>query len=116
MSVIDDYLAGLTEPERAALERVRAIAMTEAPEATDTIGYGMPVLKHRGKYLLGFRAFRQHLSIFPGAGAIEAVKAELGDYVQSKGTIQFTLDKPLPEAIIRQVVAWRRDDIDKAEE
>lgn len=104
MSVIDDYLKTLEAPEREALERVRTIAKSIAPEAEDTIGYGMPVLKVHGKYLIGFSAFKDHLSIFPGSEPIEALQDKLKGYKQSKGTIQFTLDKQIPDPLLKEII------------
>ncbi len=113
MSVIDNYLAKIPADQRTELERVRTIIMKTAPEAEDTIGYGMPVLKYHGKYLIGFAPFKQHMSIFPGAGAVEALKDQLTTYTLSKGTVQFTLEKPLPEPLLRAIVQWRVHDIDQ---
>lgn len=107
MSVIDDYFAKLTTPEREALERVRRIVLATAPTATEVITYGMPGFKYQGKYLIAFCQFRDHLSVFPGSGAIAELAEQLKDYKQSKGTIQFTLDHPLPDSIIQQMVQSR---------
>lgn len=107
MSVMDDYLNKLGEPERAALERVRRIVKTVVPGAEEVITYAMPGFKYKGKYLIAFAPFKDHLSVFPGSSAPEALKDKLGGFKQSKGTIQFTLDNPLPEEIIKELVAIR---------
>src|SRR5215831_1299714 len=98
MSLIDEYLMQLGVPERAALERIRRIVHETVPEAEEVIGYGMPGFKYRGKYLVGFSAFKNHLSLFPASGPVEAFKEQLRDFNLSKGTVQFTLEKPLPES------------------
>lgn len=113
MTVIDDYLQKVEPAQREALERVRRICMEVVPDAEDTIGYGMPVLKYKGKYLIGFCQFKNHMSVFPGAGALETMHAKLDGYITSKGTIQFTLEKPLSEAIITEMIKLRYDDIVK---
>lgn len=104
MSVIDDYLQTFGAPQREALERVRQIAKTVVPGAEDTIGYGMPVLKVHGKYLIGFCAFKDHLSVFPGSEPIAALQSELKDFKQSKGTIQFTLEHQIPEPLLKEII------------
>jgi uncharacterized protein YdhG (YjbR/CyaY superfamily) len=39
---MDEYLDGLPAPQRAALERVRAVVTKLAPEAEEGVSYGMP--------------------------------------------------------------------------
>ncbi len=108
MSVIDSYLANVSEPQRAELERVRRIVAATVPDAEEVITYAMPGFKYRGKYLIAFAAFKDHLSVFPGAGAVAGLQDQLGDFRLSKGTVQFTLERPLPEAIIRDLTIARQ--------
>ena len=104
---IDERLAQLAPPERKALERVRKIIRQAHPDATEVISYGMPGFKLRGKYLVTFEAFRDHLSLFPGSEPVEALADKLTDYKTSKGTVQFTVEQPLPEAVIKELLAIR---------
>lgn len=111
MSAIDDYLKDVTPPQREALERVRKIATKLIPEVEEVISYGIPTLKYKGKYVIYFAAFKNHMSVFPGAALTSKYK-EMG-YKTGKGTIQFTEDKPLPEAIIKELVKTRLEMINK---
>ena len=111
MSVIDDYFENIPGPERAELERIRQIVHSGVPDAEEVISYGMPAFKYHGKYLVGFNVFKGHLSLFPTAGPIEKLKDELADYKLARGTIQFTLDKPLSEDLVRKIVMIRAGDI-----
>ena len=113
MSAVDDYLLGLEAPERAELERVRNIVKTTVPEAVESIGYGMPAFKYKGKPLFYYAAFTNHLSVFPTSGPTEELKDKLVGYKVSKGTVQFTLDKPLPESLIIDMLQSRLADINK---
>jgi uncharacterized protein YdhG (YjbR/CyaY superfamily) len=104
---VDAYLDQLPEPQRALLERIRDIAWTEAPDAQEVIAYGIPTFKLSGN-LVHYAAFRNHMSFFPGSTAHnEALKDELRGYKRAKGTIQFTLDKPLPDDLVRKIVRLR---------
>jgi uncharacterized protein YdhG (YjbR/CyaY superfamily) len=107
MSVIDEYLEQLSSAQKEELERVRVIVQQTVPEAEEVISYGMPGFKYNGKYLIGFAAFKNHLSIFPTAGPIEVIKDRLGAFKLSKGTIQFTTDTPIPESLIKELIASR---------
>ena len=104
---VDEYLAGVPEPARSTLNKMRAaIRSTVPPEATETISYGMPAFKHKG-VLVWFAAFSNHCSLFPTASVIEAYKNELKGFSTSKGTIHFPTDKPLPTALVKNLVKAR---------
>ncbi len=105
---IDEYLAGVPEPARGTLKKVRAVIRSAvSPETTETISYGIPTFKYKGS-LLGFGAFSNHCSLFPmSPPVIVALKNELKDYQTSKGTIRFPVDKPLPAALLKKLVKAR---------
>ena len=104
---IDEYLAGVDEPARGMLTRMRAaIRSVLPPESTETISYKLPAFKHK-KVLVWFAAFSSHCSLFPSAQVIEAFKDELKGFTLSKGTVQFPTDKPLPLALIKKLVRAR---------
>ena len=102
---VDAYLRAVPPGPRAALKKLRKTIKAAAPEATEGISYGIPSFKHHG-YLVGFAAFKNHCSFFPGT-ALTAFKRELTSYETSKGTIRFTPDKPLPAALVRKLVKAR---------
>ena len=106
-TTVDDYLAGVPEPARGTLKKVRAAIRSAAPaETTEGISWGMPMFKYKGM-LLGIAAFSKHCSIFPGPAVIAALKDELQGYQTSKGTIQFPVDKPLSAALVKKLVKAR---------
>jgi uncharacterized protein YdhG (YjbR/CyaY superfamily) len=104
---VDEYLAGVPEPARDTLNKMRAaIRSAVPPEATEVISYGMPAFKHHG-VLVWFAAFSNHCSLFPTASVIDAFKNELKGFSTSKGTIHFPTDKPLPTALVKKLVKAR---------
>jgi uncharacterized protein YdhG (YjbR/CyaY superfamily) len=105
---VDEYLAGVPEPARSTLIRVRAaIRSAVPPEATEGISWRMPMFKYKGM-LVGFAAFSNHCSFFPmSASVIEAFKNELKGFQTSKGTIRFPVDKPLAAALVKKLVKAR---------
>ena len=104
---IDEYLAGVLEPARSTLNKMRAAIRSALPsEATETISYRIPAFKHKG-IVVWFAAFSDHCSLFPTASVIEAFKNELKSFSTSKGTIHFPTDKPLPTALIKRLVKAR---------
>ena len=104
---IDEYLAGVPEPARSTLNKIRAAIRSAVPaEATETISYGIPAFKHK-RVLVWFGGFAKHCSLFPTASVIETFKKELNDFTTSKGTIQFPNDKPVPAGLIKKLVKAR---------
>jgi uncharacterized protein YdhG (YjbR/CyaY superfamily) len=112
MSAMDDYLNGLPPAQKAALARVRAVVSGVAPEAEEGVSYGTPAFLYAGRPLLGFRAAKKHLSVFPfSPAAIEAVKDRLVGFDLSKGTIRFSPDDPVPEDVLADLVRARMQEI-----
>ncbi len=105
---VDEYLAGVPEPARSTLNRVRAAIRSAVPlEATEAISYRIPTFKYKGP-LVAFAAFSDHCSLFlMGSSVIEAFKNELKGYQTSKGTIRFPVDKPPPAALVKKLVRAR---------
>src|SRR6266403_6010130 len=104
---VDEYLAGVPEPARSTLKKMRVAIRSALPSAaTETISYKIPAFK-RENILVWFAAFSYHCSLFPTASVIEEFKDELKAYEISKGTIQFPLNKPLPAGLVKKMVKAR---------
>ena len=103
---VDDYLARVPEEARATLEKLRKTIKAAAPMASEVISYQMPMYKHHGM-LVGFAAFKDHCSLYPGSAVMNAHKEELKRYGTSKGTIRFPANKPLPAALVKKLVKAR---------
>jgi uncharacterized protein YdhG (YjbR/CyaY superfamily) len=108
---VDNYFETLENGQRFELERIRTIVTQVVPEAKEVISYGMPGFKYKNKYLVSYGAFKNHLSLFPGPKPVAELKNKLKNYITSKGTIQFSVDKPLPESLIKEILAIRVLDI-----
>jgi uncharacterized protein YdhG (YjbR/CyaY superfamily) len=114
MSVIDDYLdAHASASQRPHLEHIREVVKTLVPDVDEVIGYGIPTLKYKGKNLIHFAAFKNHMSIFPTASPVAELKEQLADYTVAKGTIQFTEHKLVPDKLLREIIMLRKYQIDR---
>lgn len=106
-TTIDEYLAGVPEPGRSTLQKIRAAIRSAVPAgATEVISYGIPAYRHNG-VIIWFAAFAKHCSLFPTPGVIKLFEKELKSWTVSKGTIQFPLDKPLAAALVKKMVKAR---------
>ena len=105
-TTIDEYLATLPESIQKLVSTMRKTIHEVVPEAKEAIKYGMPTFTLDGN-LVHFAAFKNHIGFYPTPSGIIAFKDELAPYHTSKGAIQFPLDKPLPLALIKKIVAFR---------
>lgn len=104
---IDEYLAGVPEPARGTLKKIRAAIRSAAPpEAVETISYRIPAFRYKGT-LMWFAAFSDHCSLFPTASILRLFKKELKGFSTSKGTIHFPTGRPLPTGLVRKLVKAR---------
>ena len=99
------YLDRLPTDQRDLLEHVRGVIAREAPDAEEAISYGMPAFKRGGKFFLSFAGWKRHCSIYPLTDEfLAAHRAELEGYGRTKGSVHFTPERPLPDALIRDLV------------
>jgi uncharacterized protein YdhG (YjbR/CyaY superfamily) len=109
LQTIDEYIAGFPPEVQVVLEQIRATIRAAAPDATEAIKYGMPTFVQHGN-LVHFAAFKNHIGFYPVPSGIEAFKAELSVYDQSKGTIRFPFGTPVPLELIARIVKFRLEE------
>jgi uncharacterized protein YdhG (YjbR/CyaY superfamily) len=115
MTSFDDYLASVPEPQKSELERIRQLVRSAVPEAEEATSYGMPAFKYNQRPLLGFKASKNHLSVFPfSPEAVDAAREALAGFDLSKGTVRFTVEQPLPDAALEQLLRHRLREIERA--
>ncbi len=108
---VDERLAALPEPQRRTLQALRELIQAEVPEARDAITYGIPGFTLRGRSFLAYNAWKEHCALYPMRDEVAAEFAsELQEFSFDKGTIRFTPDRPLPEAVVRAIVRMRLGD------
>jgi uncharacterized protein YdhG (YjbR/CyaY superfamily) len=104
---VDAYLASVPEPQRRSLEDVRKLVLSVAPDARQTISYGLPAFVV-GKARVGFGAFKEHCTFFPFSGTfLDDYWDELEGFEGTKSGVHFTPERPLPRAVLRRMVKAR---------
>ena len=105
---VDEYVASAPSDRRAALTKLRKTIKAAAPKATESISYGIVGYKQNGERLVYFGYWKEHIALYGTSSSfIKTHAAELKPYVQSKGTIQFPSDKPLPVGLVTKIVKAR---------
>ncbi|WFR59262.1 DUF1801 domain-containing protein [Anaerocolumna sp. AGMB13025] len=103
---IDEYIMNFTPDIQEKLQQLRKVIQEAAPEAVEKISWGMPTFFLKGN-LIHFAAFKNHIGIYPGETGVETFKAELTEYKNSKGAIQFSNDRPIPFDLVTRIVTFR---------
>lgn len=111
---VDEYIEGFDGDTRARLQTMRNSVWEVAPEAEEMMAYGMPAYKLEGKPLVYYAAFPKHIGFYATPNGHAAFKDEFKSYKQGKGSVQFPHDKPLPEELIKRVIAFRKQSISGA--
>jgi uncharacterized protein YdhG (YjbR/CyaY superfamily) len=106
IKTIDEYIKAFEPKIQKTLNEIRSYIKTIAPEAIEKISYGIPTFYLNGN-LVHFAAFKGHYGIFPSPSGIDAFEKELAPYRTGKGTLRFSLDKPIPWNTIKKVVLFR---------
>ena len=105
---IDEYLAGVNQDQRAALEQLRRIIHATAPGAEEGISYGLAAFRWNGRPLVAFGASANHCAFYPmNSTLVEAHRSDLARFDTSKGTIRFQPSAPLPAALVRKLIKAR---------
>lgn len=104
---IDAYIRTCPKDVQGVLKKLRQVILSAAPGAQEAIKYQMPAFVLRGKNLVYFAAWKQHIGFYPTPSATVAFKKELAKYDGAKGSIKFPLDEPLPFTLIKKMVQFR---------
>jgi uncharacterized protein YdhG (YjbR/CyaY superfamily) len=106
MNSVDKYILAFPKNVQEILINIRKIIKKAAPDAEETIGYGMPAFKLNG-YLVFFAAYKNHIGFYPTPSGISAFKKDISRFKYAKGSVQFPFDKPIPFDLIRKIVKYR---------
>jgi uncharacterized protein YdhG (YjbR/CyaY superfamily) len=105
---VDEYLRGVEEPGRSTLQTLRRTILEIVPDAEQVISYRVPAFRTRGETVAGFAAFKNHLSYLPFSGSVLSQLAnELEAYAMTKSSLHFPVDRPLPKALVKKLIAVR---------
>jgi uncharacterized protein YdhG (YjbR/CyaY superfamily) len=104
---VDTYIASFPEDTQVLLKTIRRIILENAPESEESISYGMPAYKMKGKPLVYFAGYKKHIGLYATPSGHSAFKEELSNYKQGKGSVQFPSTEELPHALIAKIVQFK---------
>ncbi len=103
---VDAYIAGFPPEVQNQLQSIRLCIQKAVPNAEEVISYGMPAYK-QGKVLVYFAGYKNHIGFYPTGSGISAFQEEISKYKNSKGAVQFPIDKPIPKTLVTQMTKFR---------
>lgn len=113
MPVIDDYIASVNPEERAEFERISRMVQEAVPSPGQGLSYGMPAYLYRGWPLISFVVTKKFLSIYPFSGkVVELLKDKLSEFETTPGSIHFSVGRPIPDELLREIIAARMREIE----
>lgn len=106
-TTVDEYIQEFEKETQERLNTIRKLILEIAPQAVESISYGMPAYKVNGKPLVYFGGYKSHIGFYATPTGHKAFEKELSKYKQGKGSVQFPLDEPLPVKLINEIVLFR---------
>src|SRR5216684_7792439 len=101
---IDGYISTFPADIQAVLEKVRQAIQKAAPEAAETMSYGIPTFNLNGKHVVFFAGWKHHISLYPIPAGDGTFQQKISQYKRAKGTIHFQLDNPIPYDLVEKIV------------
>lgn len=98
---VDEYIAAQATASQPRLRELRSAIRGAVPEAQEVISYGMPTYTLGGRRV-HFAAAKHHCALY--GVPLDLFSEELRQYTTSRGTVQFPLDRPIPEELVRKLV------------
>lgn len=107
MQTVDEYINSFPPDVKEILVKVRECIIKNAPDAIEGMSYGMPGYKIKGKPLVYFAGYKNHVGFYATPTGHEKFATELSKYKQGKGSVQFPLNQPIPYDLIERIVIFR---------
>jgi len=111
-TTIDEYFLAFDASTKSLLQQVRKTIQEACPEAIEAISYGMPAFKYKGKILMYFAGYKNHIGVYAIPETHKSFAEKLSKYKTGKGSVQFPLDQPLPLDLIAEMAAYRKNVLD----
>jgi uncharacterized protein YdhG (YjbR/CyaY superfamily) len=113
-ATIDDYIKGVPQDRRMALEDLRTKIRAVVPDAEECISYRIPAFRLDGVVIAGFSATTKGCSYFPFSGStLKTLARDISRYDRTKASLHFSPDKPLPTTLVRKLLRTRIAEIKK---
>jgi uncharacterized protein YdhG (YjbR/CyaY superfamily) len=106
---VDAYIAAAPREAQPKLREIRAAIKEVAPDAVESISYGMPYYSFKGesgfKSRLCYFALRKtSVAFYLRPPVIDEHADEVAEYRSTKSALKIPLNRPIPVALIKKLV------------
>lgn len=103
---VSEYISRAPKEVQGKLKEVRAAIKAVAPEAAESISYGMAFYNYKGR-LAWFGLQKGYIGLYIRPPVIEEHKKELAGYTGTKSAIHLPLNEKMPISLIKKLVTAR---------
>ena len=104
---VDLYIKAFPAKTQAILKKFRQLILQLAPQAVESISYGLVGYKLNGKPLVYFGGWKNHIGFYATPAGNAAFKKQLSKFQGAKGSVKFPLNEPMPYVLVKQMVKYR---------
>lgn len=106
---VEEYIATAPIEVQPKLRQVRAAIRAAAPDAVESISYGMPFYSYKGEAgfkgrLVYFGLLKSKIALYMRPKDIEPHMNEASEYKSTKSALQFPLDQAIPVSLIQKLI------------
>ena len=109
MDSVTTYIQNFPLDVQIRLNRMRTLIKEAVTEAEESFSYGMPAYKLKGKPLVYFAGYKQYIGFYATPQGHQAFAKDFADFKQGKGSVQFPLNKKLPEELILKIILFKSE-------
>ncbi|MFZ4930545.1 iron chaperone [Chryseobacterium sp. Mn2064] len=112
---IDEYILLFPQEVQKKLTELRQFIHSLSPGFEEYIGYQMPAFRYKGKPLIYFAGYKNHIGFYPGAEGIKNFENDFKEkeYKFSKGAVQFPIHDNLPLELAGRIIQFRMNEIEQ---
>lgn len=107
MQDVDKYISTFPKKVQQELTQLRNMVRELAPQAVETMAYGIVGYKLNNKPLIYFGGYKNHIGLYATPSGHAEFVAELAKYKQGRGSVQFPLDQEIPYGLIERIIKFR---------
>lgn len=106
---VDDYISVAPEEVRPKLRQLRAAIREAAPDAVESISYGMPFYSFKGESgfnarLCYFGLIKDSVAFYMRPHVFEENSEEVVEFKSTKSALHLPLHRPIPVSLIKKLV------------
>lgn len=106
---VDDYIAAQPAAHQDALQEVRRRVLRAAPDAMESVRYGMPAYRLPNGRPVYFAGWAKHLSLHDIPNFSEPLESEVAPMRSGKDTVKFPYRDGVPFDLVERIVRAAAD-------